>query len=98
LVVRNEVLVVERPVGAGAIEGVALQILLRIPVTVSAPDVGAPAGDAHAALPRKRLARLGGVRLVDVVAEPVRVVLGAGVAVLLHGLLAADEIVGARLV
>jgi non-heme chloroperoxidase len=41
---------------------------------------------------------LGGVRLVDVVAEPAFVVLGAGVAVLLHGPRAPDEIVGAGLV
>ncbi len=40
----------------------------------------------------------GGVRLVDVVAEPAFVVLGAGVAVFLHGPLAPDEIVGAGLV
>ena len=58
LVVGDEVLVVERPVGAGAVEGITLQILLREAVAVAAPDVGAPAGDAHAALPRKRLALL----------------------------------------
>ena len=76
----------------------ALQVLLAEAIALAAPDVGASAGDAHAALPRERLAVRGGVRLLDVVAEPVRVVLGAGVAVLLRRLRAADQIVGARAV
>ena len=96
IVVGLEVLVVERPVDAVAVERGALHVLLAEAIALAAPHVGAPAGDAHAALPREGLAGRGRVRLLEVVAEPVRVVLGAGVAVLLRRLRATNQIVGAR--
>src|SRR4029453_10757844 len=85
LVVGNEILVVERPVDAEAVERRALQVLLTEAIALAAPDVGPSAGDPHPSLPRERLATRGGVRLLDVIAEPVAVVLGAGVAVPLRG-------------
>ena len=48
-----------------------------------APDVGASTDHAHAALPAERLVVGGGVRLLDVVREPVVVPLAARVAVAL---------------
>ena len=83
LVVGHQVLVAERPVLAVAVEGLALQVLLAEPIALAAPDVGASADHARAALPAERLVVRVGVRLVEVVGEPVVVPLAAGVAVAL---------------
>ncbi len=83
LVVRDQILVAERPVLAVAVEGLALQVLLAEPIALAAPDVGASADHARAALPAERLVVRIGVRLVEVVGEPLVVPLAARVAVAL---------------
>ena len=96
VVVRNEILVADRPVLAVAVERLAVQILFAQPVALAAPDVGASADDARAALPAERLVIGVGVGFLEIVGEPLVVPLAAGVAVALLRPRAADEV--ARLV
>ena len=93
VVVRREVVVVERPVLAVAVERLALQVLLAEAIALAPPHVGAAADDAQAALPGERLVRRRRVRLLEIVGEPAVVVFHARVAVLLARARAADQIV-----
>ncbi len=81
VVVRHQIVVPERPVGAGAVERVTLQILLAESITLPAPDVGAATHHPRAALPTERPVGRRCIRLVVIVHKPVRVVLGARIAV-----------------
>ena len=83
LVVGDQILVAERPVLAVPVERLALQVLLAEPIALPAPDVGASADHAGAALPAEWLVVRIGVRLLEVVGEPLVVPLAARVAVAL---------------
>jgi hypothetical protein len=71
IVVGLDVLVAERPVFAVTVVGGGLKIPIAEAQADAAPDVGAAAGHAHAAHPVEGLARGSGVRLFEVVGEPV---------------------------
>ena len=64
-----------------AVERIGLEVEIAEAVTVPAPRRWCVRRDAHAALPLNGLPCRRRVRLVDVVAEPVVIVFGAGVAV-----------------
>ena len=89
LVVRLHLLVRERPVFAVAIVAGRFEIQIAHAVALAPPDQRAPAHDAQP-LPGERLACRGAVGILQVVHEPVVVVLHAGVALLLHGPRARD--------
>src|SRR5262249_41794611 len=76
-------------------ERLAFQVLLTETVALTSPDVRASADHAHAALPAERLVVGVGVRLFEVVGEPVVVPLAAGVTVALTRTRAAHPLVGA---
>ena len=94
LVVGDQILVAERPVLAVPVKGLALQILLAEPIALPAPDVGAAADHAGAALPAEWLVVGIGVRLLEVVGEPLVVPLAARVAVALLRTRPAHQVAG----
>src|SRR3989304_5924887 len=81
VVVGSEVVVRERPIFAGAVEGSPLQVLLAHSIALPAPYVGAAPDEPRTPLPAEGLVGGRGVRLVEVVHEPMSVVLRTGVAV-----------------
>ena len=95
-VVRNEILVADWPVFTVTVERFAVQVLFAQPVALAAPDVGASADDARAALPAERLVSGVGVGLLEIVDEPLVVPLATRVAIALSRPRAPHEV--ARLV
>src|SRR5215467_2070376 len=74
VVIRLKVCVTEWPIFAVAVARRSLEIPIAEAQTNAAPDIGAPARDAQAAHPVKRLVRGSCVRLLEVIREPVGVV------------------------
>ena len=95
VVVGLDVFVAERPVFAVAVVGGGLEIPIAEAQADAAPDVGAAAGHAHAAHPVEGLAGGSGVRLFEIVGEPVVGVFVADFEFGLDGARLADDFLGA---
>ncbi len=94
IVIRLDVFVAERPVFTIAVERSRLEIPVAEAQADSSPDVGAPTGHAHAAHPVKGLVAGSGVRLLDIVDEPVVRIFVANAEFDLDGPRLANEFVG----
>src|SRR5207245_7854101 len=79
VLVRLQILVTQRPVFSEAILGRSFKIEIAEAKADAPPDVRAATGDAHAAQPTEGLVRGCGVRLLQVVAEPIVVVFRTGI-------------------
>ncbi len=94
VVVGGEVGVGKRPVLTEAVEGRGLEVEVGVAVALPAPDVRAASDHAGPPLPAEGLPFGGGIGLLEVVHEPVVVVLATRVAILLLGPRLADQVVG----
>src|SRR6266705_5553465 len=77
IVVRLDIFVSERPIFPIAVVRSRLEIPIAVAQAEAAPNVGPPAGNAHATHPKERLVGRGGVRFLEIVDEPVGVVFAA---------------------